>query len=294
MCSLLPSATEIVSGLGCGDLLVGRSAECNYPADVSRLPVVTAARIETGEMTSMQIDDAVRAAVLEGRSLYAIDEALIRSLQPDLIITQDLCHVCAVSSDDVRELASLDIETIALDTRTIQEIWDSVLLLADRLGVSERGRWVIGEAQARLESITNAVGDSRPSVFVAEWIDPPFAAGHWVPEMVSLAGGIEVLGRPGEPSYPTTWEAVRAQNPDLIVLAPCGFDAQRAASEATQLPDDLHCRIVAVDGDAYYSRPALRVSDGVAQLAHLLHPELIPDPCLPEIEVGSDLLVRKR
>jgi iron complex transport system substrate-binding protein len=293
VCSLLPSATEIVAGLGCADLLVGRSAECNYPPDVARLPVVTAARIETGEMTSMQIDDTVRAAVLEGRSLYAIDEALIRSLQPDLIITQDLCHVCAVSSDDVRGLASLDVETIALDPRTIEGIWDSVLLLADRLGVSERGRWVVGEAQARIDSISSAVGESRPRVFVAEWIDPPFAAGHWVPEMVALAGGTEVLGRAGEPSYPTTWEAVRAAEPDIIVLAPCGFDAQRAASEATQLPAGLNCRTVAVDGDAYYSRPAPRVTAGVAQLAHLLHPDAVPDPGLPEIEIGSDRLVRR-
>jgi iron complex transport system substrate-binding protein len=283
ICSLLPAATEIVGALGLADQLVGRSHECDWPPQVRELPVVTASRVDTTELSGLAVDEAVREALADGRSLYAIDEALVDQLEPELVITQDTCEVCAVSSDEVR-LCGIAAEVLSLDARTIAEIGETVLVLAGRLGVPDRGRTVADEMRTRLADVREAVRDlDRPRVFVAEWLDPPFAAGHWVPEMVELAGGVEVLGKAGEPSYRTTWEAVAAAAPDLVVVAPCGYEADRGASEARAAP--LPSRAVAVDANAYYSRPAPRVADGVAQLAHLLHPEAVPDPGLPWVEV---------
>jgi iron complex transport system substrate-binding protein len=284
ICSLLPSATEIVAVLGLADRLVGVSAECDWPPEVRGLPIVTAARIDTSDLGSLEIDRAVREAIADGRSLYAIDEGLIDALGPDLILTQDLCEVCAISSAEVGRLCKVESEVVSFDPRTLSETEESVLRLAERLGVPDRGAAVVAEMRAEVAQVRELVAGLAPRrAFVAEWLDPPFAAGHWMPEMVELAGGEEVLGRAGEPSFPTTWEAVRERSPELVVLAPCGFDAARAAREA-DLPL-LPCRVVAVDANAYFSRPAPRVADGVAQLAFLLHPEVVPDPGSPWIEL---------
>jgi iron complex transport system substrate-binding protein len=181
ICSLLPSATEIVASLGLAGSLVGRSQECDWPDEVLALPVVTAARIDTNALTSLEVDEAVRAAVAEGRSLYAIDEELIRSLAPDVIVTQDLCEVCAVSSRELRGVTSLGAEVISLDARTIEGIAESVAGLADRLGVPERGKAVVAELRDAIEEVAGLVaGAPRRRVFVAEWLEPPYAAGHWV------------------------------------------------------------------------------------------------------------------
>jgi iron complex transport system substrate-binding protein len=282
VCSLLPSATEIVALLGEADRLVGVSEECDWPPEVRGLPVVTASRVHSAELSSAEIDAAVRGAVGDGRSLYAVDAELLNELRPDLVITQDLCSVCAVSSDDVIQLC--DVDTLSLNPRTLDEIAQSVEAVAARLGVPERG---VAIARAMREAIAGTsarvVALPRRRLFVAEWLDPPFASGHWVPEMVAAAGGEEVLGRAGEASFTTTWEAVRAAEPELIVLAPCGFDARRGAQEAAGL--DLPAAAVAVDANAYYSRPSPRVADGVRQLAHLLHPHRAPDPGLPVVEL---------
>ena len=273
--SLLPSATEIICDLGLDDLLVGRSAECDWPPQVSSLPVVTAARVDTASLPSAAIDEAVRAALLEGRSLYAVDEALLEELRPDIIVTQDLCRVCAVSSVEVGALRLVDAEVIALDPRTIGEVEASVRLLADRLDVCRRGTCEAGVAvvAAMRRTIVQTMDAVRGlpvrRVFVAEWLDPPFAAGHWVPEMVDLAGGVDVLGRAGKPSYATSWDRVAAHEPELIVVAPCGFDADRAAREAESIA--MPAPHVCVDANAYFSRPAPRIADGVAQLAAILH-----------------------
>lgn len=292
---MLPSATEMVGALGLLDALVGVSAECDFPAAARGKPVVTGARVDTSALGSLTIDAAVREALKEGRSLYAIDEELIGRLAPDLILTQDLCTVCAVSSGEVA-LCGIEAETMVLDAHTIEEICDCVLALGARLGVADRAAAVVRAMREQVAGVEAAVagavaaaaraaGSTRlPRVFVAEWLEPPFAAGHWVPEMVAAAGGVEVLGRAGQPSYPTTWDAVRAARPDLVVLAPCGFDAKRAAAEAGLVPD-LGCRVIAVDANAYYSRPAPRVADGVVQLAHFLYPEAVADPGLPFIEL---------
>jgi iron complex transport system substrate-binding protein len=283
---LLPSATEILAALGQLDRVVGRSAECDFPPSVSELPVVTAARIETSDLDSAEIDGAVREALADGRSLYAVDPDLIARLAPDLIVTQDLCQVCAVSSsDDV--LCALQVETLALDAHSVGEIEQSILQLAARLGVPRRGQRVVNEMESKIEAMVAGVkGLARRRAFVSEWLEPPFAAGHWLPEMIALAGGADVLGKPRRPSFPTSWELVRRLEPELVVLAPCGFDLGRAAAEASRadLPD-LGCPVVVVDGNAYYSRPAPRVADGIRQLAYLLHPGEVPDPGLPYHEL---------
>jgi len=274
----------MIAQLGCADRLVGRSAECQFPPEVRNLPVVTAARVDTSAMAGAEIDAAVRRAVLDGRSLYALDEALIRRLQPDLIVTQDLCRVCAVSAEQVR-VQELDVDTLSLDPRTIDEVAASVGVLAHRVGVTEAGDELAGDMQRRIRDVRAAVaGLPRPRVFVAEWLDPPFAAGHWVPEMVEAAGGVEVLGLAGRPSRPVTWDDVAAARPDIVIAAPCGYAAERAAAEAAGAPGP-GCPVVAVHADAYYSRPAPRLAEGIQQLAHILHPQAVPDPGLPEIRL---------
>src|ERR671931_1342096 len=285
ICSLLPRATEIVGELGLVESLVGISDECDWPPEVRGLPVVTATRIDTARLSSLEIDKAVREAVGDGRPLYAIDRDLLETLKPDLILTQNLCAVCAVSADNLNELCATDAEVVALDAHTLAEIEARILSLAQLLGVPAQGRAVVAEMEAKIAAVGARVADApKRSVFVAEWLDPPYAAGHWIPEMVEIAGGRDVLGQAGAPSYPTSWEVVRNEHPELVVVAPCGVDHERAARKATLPP--LACRAVAVDSNAYYARPAPRLADGVAKLAFLIHPDLVDDPGLPYVELS--------
>jgi iron complex transport system substrate-binding protein len=245
-------------------------------------PVVTAARLDPAALSSLEIDEAVRESVRDGRSLYSVDADLIAALAPDLIVTQDLCAVCAVSSGELATACPVGAEVLSLDPRTLRDVGESVRLLAAHLGVGPRGEEIAAEMWRTIEAAASLVqGLPRRRVFFAEWIDPPFCAGHWLPEMIALAGGVDVLGTAGEPSYPTTWDEVVAQEPELVVIAPCGFGAEEAALRAAGL--ELPCRAVAVDGDSYYSRPAPRLADGVRQLAHLFHSGEVPDPGLPSI-----------
>jgi iron complex transport system substrate-binding protein len=265
--SLLPSATEIVADLGLLGSLVGRSHECQWPEGVRGVPVVSASRIDSAALGGRQIDEAVRTAVEKGEALYAVDGGLLASLRPDVIITQDLCRVCAVSG---AEIADVGAKVISLGPRTLSEVAGSVRSLACELGVNERGVAVAGKMLERIEVVRQAVqGKRRPRVFVAEWIDPPFACGHWIPEMVEAAGGDEVMGRAGERSVPTTWDAVRAARPELVIAAPCGFDEERSAREAAGIAVD--CPVVAVDADRYFVRPAPSLARGVEILARIFH-----------------------
>jgi len=286
ICSLLPSASEIVAALGHSDSLVGVSDECRWPPEVRGKPVVTAARIEPSELTSLEIDEAVRASVLDGRSLYALDAELVAELRPDLVITQDLCAVCAVSGGDVASALPLDVEVLSLDPRTLAEVVETFRVLARRLGTPERGEELADEFQATIAGVADAVrGLPTRRVFFAEWLDPPFCAGHWIPEMIELAGGEDELGQPGLPSRSTTWEEGLAQRPELVVLAPCGFGAEEALRRGSGLSFD--CPAVAVDGDGYYACPGPRLADGVRQLGHLFHPEAVDDPGLPALDLGA-------
>jgi iron complex transport system substrate-binding protein len=287
ICSLLPSATEMIADLGHVDSLVGVSEECRWPPEVVGKPVVTAAKIDPEALASAEIDRIVRGAVRDGGSLYTVDAELIDELRPDLIVTQDLCAVCAVSGGEVATACPVGAEILSLDPQSLEDVIGTVGTLARRLGVEPRGEEIVAGMRARLDGVREAVRD-RPKrrVFVAEWIDPPFSAGHWLPEMVEIAGGVDVLGRAGSPSYPTTWERVLECEPELVVIAPCGFGAEEAAERARGL--ELPCRAVAVDGDGYYSRPATRLAEGVEQLGHLLHPDAVPDRGLPAIELYSN------
>lgn len=282
ICSLLPSATEMIADLGLIDSLVGVSEECRWPPEVVGKPVVTAARIDSSRMSSLEIDESVRAAVRDGRSLYAVDADLIAELDPDLIVTQDLCAVCAVSSDELAAACPVPADVLSLDPRTLRDVAQSVRTLASRLGVPERGEAIAAGMLDAIAVVAAAVTHlPRRRVFFAEWIDPPFCAGHWLPEMIEAAGGEDVLGRAGLPSRATTWEEVLALGPELVVVGPCGFGVDEAAARAADL--ELRCPAVAVDGDAYYSRPAPRLAEGVRQLAFLFHPGAMPDPGLPAV-----------
>src|SRR5213593_1735703 len=270
-----------------GEQLVGVSEECDFPPAARSLPRVTASRVDTRTLDSRAIDEAVRAAIADGRSLYAVDADAIERLAPDVILTQDLCEVCAVSSGDVAALCPVDARIVSLDPRSLLEVADSIRILGRELGAAERGEAVAAAFEDAIAHVRRAVaGRRRPRVFVNEWLEPPFAAGHWVPEMVAAAGGEEVFGLVGQPSRPTTWDEALARKPELVILAACGYDAERIASEAraVRLPA-MPCAAVAVDANAYFSRPGPRLAAGVVQLAHLLHPQVVPDPGLPRFEI---------
>src|SRR5919204_1082628 len=265
ICSLLPSATETVFALGLGDRLVAVSEECDFPAEARALPRVTASRVDTRTLDSRAIDDAVRAAIADGRSLYTVDAETIEQLAPDIILTQDLCEVCAVSSADVATLCPVAARTVSLDPRSLAEVAESIRILGRELGAAERGEALAAAFESTIAGIRRAVaGLRRPRVFVNEWLEPPYAAGHWVPEMVDAAGGEEIFDLAGQPSRPTTWDEALARAPEVVVLAACGYDAERIATEARAvgLPP-LPCDVVAVDANAYFSRPGPRLPDGV-------------------------------
>jgi len=269
--SLLPSATEIIGDLGLIDDLVGRSCECNWPKSSINAPIVSLSRVDSLALTGSQIDAQVRTAMQDGAQLYAIDEDRLRELAPDIIITQDLCRVCAVSSDNVCDVGA---KVISLDPHTIRDVADSVITLATALGVASRGEQVAALMLDRIQNVRNAVaGKKRPRVFIAEWLDPPFASGHWIPEMVEAAGGIEVLGKPGVASVTTSWQMVRDAKPDIVVFAPCGFDEVRAAKEASVLAHEFDptWRTACVNADRFFARPAPSIADGVEQLAKIFH-----------------------
>jgi iron complex transport system substrate-binding protein len=289
--SLLPSATEIIAALGLADSLVGRSNECTFPPEILDRPVVTAARIDPKALDSVEIDRLVRASIADGRSLYTVDAELIDRLRPDVIVTQDLCTVCAVSSGELATACPIRAEVISLDPSTLDEVAASIETLASRLGVPERGAALAGEMRRSIDAVHYATeGMSRPRVFVAEWIEPPFVPGHWLPGMIEAAGGQALLAEFGRPSQPTTWDAVTAADPELLVIAACGFDCAEAARRARGLDFDRiapNARVVVVDGDAFYSRPGPRLAGGVRQLGHLLHPDVVADPGLALIELAA-------
>jgi iron complex transport system substrate-binding protein len=276
----------MIVDLGFIDSLVGVSEECRWPPEVVGKPVVTAAKIDPSRMSSLAIDEAVRASVRDGGSLYAVDADLIARLAPDLIVTQDLCAVCAVSSGDLESACPVGAGVLSLDPRTLGEVVESLRVLGRRLGAGEKGDEAAALMLEEVEQGAASVrGVERRRVFFAEWIDPPFCAGHWLPEMIWLAGGEDVMGRKGQPSYVTSWKEVLAREPELVIVGPCGFGVDEAAARAADLR--LPCPAVAVDGDAYYSRPGTRLAAGVRQLAHLLHPEVAPDPGLPAIPLAG-------
>ncbi|HEV2880249.1 MAG TPA: cobalamin-binding protein [Pyrinomonadaceae bacterium] len=291
--SLLPSATEIVCALGLEDALVGVTHECDYPATVVGLPQLTASRISHQTMTSAEIDHAVRSQLDGHGSIYDLDEEALRALKPDLIITQELCDVCAVSYKQVEQAAArlldADARVVSLEPNTITDIFSNIRMVGSLTGREAEAEQVVSELATRLDALALALPEveTRPRTFVLEWLEPPYAPGHWVPEQVALAGGDHAFGHAGRPSTTTTAEAIRDYAPEVIVLAPCGYykeDTMRALESARfpagwqQLPAVVRGEVWAVDATAYFSRPGPRVVAGAEILARIIHPELFGAP----------------
>src|SRR5215216_2645181 len=282
--SLVPSATETLFALGLGEQVAAVTHECDFPADARNLPKVTRDVIGPG-LGPDAIDRAVKELTGQGRSIYQLDGVGLRALKPDLIVTQALCSVCAVSVDDVRAIAAeMDPvpEVVSLDPHTLGEVFGDVRTLAQATGAKDAGVDLVQDAAARIDRVRLAVRDEAPvSVAALEWLDPIYVAGHWTPQLIEYAGGIDLFGMPGEHSETRTWEDVAAARPDVVVCMPCGYDAERALEEAESYADELAevgaRRVVAVDAAAYYSRPGPRLVDGLELMAHILHPDRVPE-----------------
>lgn len=292
--SLLPSATELLAFVGASETLVGVSHECDYPAGVEALPKLTRPPIDHHAMTSAEIDAAIVRHLSETGSLYWLDADLLEELKPDLILTQGLCDVCAVSLDLVQEAAanlSTRPRVLSMNPTTLDEVLECAIEVGDAVGRGDAAREEVSSLRGRLDRVAGAVDRlARPRVGCIEWLDPPFSAGHWVPEMVRLAGGEEILAEEGEPSGRLAWEDVFSAEPEVLVLMPCGFDTARALREARSLPAMdgwggvpavRSGRVWAVDANSFFSRPAPRLAEGVEILARLLHPGAFPDAPAP-------------
>jgi len=279
----------MVYALGLGDRLVARSPECDFPAEVQAKPVVSRASVDPGA-SSAAIDVAVRARLQEGASLYEIDEPVLSRLRPTLILTQALCDVCAPSAGDVREVASrLDPvpQVLSFDPHDLGEVLAGLDLLGEATGVTTASREAVLSLQGRLDSVRDRLGEARPEVICLEWLDPPFTAGHWVPDQVSLAGGREMLTAAGQPSVQAAWGKVLEADPEFLLLMPCGMDVERAERELPSLQRQKgwkglravrEGKVWLLNGSAYFNRPGPRVVRGVEILARLLHPESFDSP----------------
>ena len=290
--SLLPSTTEIVFDLGLADQLLGVTFECNFPAEARQGREIVVGGMDTKHLTPLEIDELVRARLAAGDELYSLDDAALARCNPDLILSQDLCRVCAVPSGEVDlAVARLNCQATVLqiDPHSLAEVIDSVQTVADATGVPERGRTLVLALHQRLATLrertdSHLAGSERPTVFVLEWIDPPFVGGHWVPDIVLAAGGQPVLARPAERSVPTTWEVIREADPDHIIVAPCGYGLPGAVEQAQQVLDQMPTRaaVWAIDADAVVVRPGPRLVDGAEALAAAFFgPEVAGLPALP-------------
>jgi iron complex transport system substrate-binding protein len=287
--SFLPAATEMACALGLADQIVGVSHECDFPAEMRARPIVVRNAIDLMALAPAEIDRAVSAAIQAGDSLYAVDESLLRTLAPDLILTQDLCQVCAPSGNDVtRAIGALASEPRVLyfTPRTLADVDGDLRMLGEATGCRPAADTLIASNTARLDAVAARLHGitHRPRVFFAEWLDPIFCAGHWVPEMIERAGGHDSLGRSGRDSVRVPWDDVVAAAPEVIVIAPCGFSLAGAVEQVSvlsskpewaSLPAVRNGRVYAVDANSYFARPAPRLVDGVELLAHLFHPQAI-------------------
>ena len=289
ICSLLPGATEIAYLLGLGDQIVGVTHECDYPPDAQYKPVVVRSAVDASLMSSEEIDRKVAALLQAGKGFYTLDEGKLAEAAPDLILTQGLCEVCALDYDTVVKAAKRlpnTPEIVSLNPHSLAEILDDIA----RVGAATRRETaaadVVTDLRRRIERIGLREPDYRPRVVCLEWFEPLYVAGHWVPEMVALAGGFDALGRRGEPSFKIEWQKVLAAKPDVILLMPCGFDVRRTVKESTplrslegwnDLPAVKSGNVYALNGSAYFSRPGPRLVKGLEILARIIHPERITE-----------------
>jgi iron complex transport system substrate-binding protein len=292
--SLVPHATELLYALGLGDEVVAVTHECDHPTEAQAKPHVTRDKLPAG-LGAAEIDRAVRERTEAGEAIYELDEALLQELEPDLIVTQALCPVCAVSYDEVAEVArriTTCPKVIALDPKTLGETMGDIRTLAQATGRREAGLDLVARQRSRIDRVKLAVrkAEHRPRVVAIEWFDPVFIGGHWTPQLIELAGGVDVLGLPGEHSEQLDWEQVAAAAPEVVVCMPCGYDAPRAHLEAELYAHELRrlgaSTVVAVDASATFSRPGPRLVDGLELLAHILHPDLVGVPAYPPIPVA--------
>ncbi len=283
--SLLPSTTEIICALGLEKELVAITHECDYPPSVESIPKVTWNTIDHTGKSSAEIDRHIRAHVHEGSSLYGLDQEQLTLLEPDLILTQELCKVCAVSYDQVTETVRLigaKSKTVSLEPRTLQEILNSIEDLGKLTGTEAQAKKLLKSLNQRIEQVETEVGNrpNRPRVLCLEWLDPPMVGGHWVPDMIRLAGAEDILGRPGDLSYNVSWPEINQAAPEVIIVMPCGFHLEETVNEfqRTSLPhewSDIPAvkvgAVFAVDGSSYFNRPGPRIIDGIEILFKILH-----------------------
>jgi iron complex transport system substrate-binding protein len=283
--SLLPSTTEILFAVGAGDDVVGVTFECDYPPEARTRRIVSTSALPEG-LTAAEIDRVVSARMRAGEDLYHLDEGALADLEADLVVTQDLCAVCAVDVsvvDDALAHLGCRADVLTIDPHTLDEVLDSVLTLGSSSGRAGPAGELVADLRARLATLDDAVaGMRRPRTLVLEWTEPPFAPGHWVPEMVDRAGGLGVLGAAGDRSFRITWDAVAAAEPEIVVVAPCGYHLDGAADLAGDLVagDKLPTGIPvwAVDANASFARPGPRLVDGIEALAAILHPDAVHAP----------------
>jgi iron complex transport system substrate-binding protein len=279
ICSFLPSATEILFALGLGDSVMGVTFECDHPPEARGKPVVVCSNLAQG-LSEREIDRQVKMISGAGQSLYRLDVAKLREIGPDLIVTQDLCHVCAASPADLGAvLAQLPAvpEVIALSPRALADVWGDILRVGQATGREREASRIVRGIEDRIHAIQEARREGDPPrVLCLEWLDPPFVAGHWVPEMVALAGGIDVLGRAGEPGYEVDWSAAIASAPEVVLVMPCGYHKPEVVEELRKIlfparwqsmPAVRNGRVFAVDASAYFSRPGPRLVEGIAVMA---------------------------
>jgi iron complex transport system substrate-binding protein len=285
--SFLPSATEMACALGLGDRLLGITHECDYPSGVAGKPVVVRGVLPIESMTEQEIDAAVSERLRDGLSLYQVDEALLREIAPDLILTQDLCQVCAPSGSEVEAVLNLlpnPPQILWLTPKSLDQIFDNLRELGQATDRSQEAEALIADGRARLEAIAAATRAivHRPRVFCMEWTNPVYCSGHWVPEMVRLAGGVDDLAREGAYSVRVAWEDVLDWAPEVLIVMPCGFDLRATVARAQQIfalpgysdiPAVQAGRVFAVDANAYFARPGPRVIEGTELLAHLIQPD---------------------
>lgn len=280
--SLLPSTTEILFGIGAGDDVVGVTFECDHPQEARTRRIVSTSAMPEG-LTPKQIDDFVADAMRRGEDLYRLEADALADLDADLVVTQDLCAVCAVDVsvvDDALAHLGCRADVLTIDPHTLDEVLESVLVLGRRTGCEAAAQEQVEALRGRLAAVESAVaGRRRPRVLVLEWTDPPFAPGHWIPEMVERAGGVPVLGVTGEKSHRITWEQAAASAPDVIVCAPCGFELEESVRQAAPVAERFaDVPVWAVDANASFARPGPRLVDGVEALAAILHPDAVPAP----------------
>ncbi|MDA4117577.1 MAG: cobalamin-binding protein [Thaumarchaeota archaeon] len=305
--SFLPSATEMIYALGLEDQLCGVTHECDFPPEAREKPVVVRPLVDMSKMGQGEIDDRVVEGMTHGHGLYSIDRTFLQGKKPDIVITQELCDVCSVSLRDVLSTMSdlsQDCQVLSLKPRGLHGVLEDIVTVGKACGAEPAANDLVAKLEKRIQRVDETAADlDRPKVFCVEWFDPIFASGHWVPEMVEIAGGHDALGRPGQDSRRIPWRDVLANDPDVMVLMPCGFDAYRAA-------EDLHLlsrndgwrsigavkagRVFATNGSAYYSRPGPRLVDGLELLAKMIHPEVFGPEMQPDRarRISPELLTR--